>query len=155
MPGSEFRLLPRLPLEFKTYRVINPADIGKALTKGWLPVAVINFEEYKENVGQLTQTQFLVGKGMKAGTHAAPSAGPTPVLMFQPQDVEEELDNTPQVQQLLDRIALMSPEEVLELHKEIQQQKASPVDDEDDLDEVREAMDELLDTDDGSEDDDE
>lgn len=163
MPGSEFRLLPRLPLEYKTYKIISPATIGKAMTEGWIPVAAINYEERVKDQSFLT-TRFLIGKEMRAGAQAMRGAGPTPIIMFPQPESDEEPETTTQVQQLLDRLAQMSPEEVLALHAELQQQQKAQKEDLGDLDEdededegemaeVSAAMDELLD--DGTEDDDE
>lgn len=155
MPGSEFRLLPRLPLEYKTYKLINPTKLGRAMTDGWTPVAAVNYTELKDDQC-MAATRFLIGKDLRVGT----KAGPTPVLMYQ-QPEEEAEDNGPAaVQQLLDRLALMSQDELLALHTELQQQRQVPnLDDEDDeedegVDEVQSAMTELL-GDDGSDDDDE
>lgn len=165
MPGSEFRLLPRLPLEYKTYKLISPGKLGQAMTKGWVPVASVNYTEVRGEIG-VPATRFLIGKGMKTGVQAAPGAGPTPVLMFsQPGAAgeDEEPANTTQVQQLLDRMAGMSKAEILALHEELQQQQTFEAEDEEAEDdegdfetaEVRDAMDELLADDDGTEDDDE
>jgi hypothetical protein len=148
-------------MEFKTYKVISPGKVGAAMTKGWTPVAAINFEEMLEGVGQFSKTRFLIGKGLREGAQAARGAGPTPVLMYpQPaaEDAEEPV-NTNQVQQLLDRIALMSEEDVLALHAELQAKAAAPAPTGDaEVDEVTEAMDELLgqddEGDDGTDDDD-
>lgn len=152
MPGSEFRALPRLPLEFETYKVIKPGLIGKAMTKGWTPVAAINFDEMVEGTGLCHTTRFLIGKGPKK-TKAVP--GGTPVIMYPQPEADEPPDNT-QVQQLLDRIALMSQEEILALHTELQEQRAAPSEEAEEDAAVTEAMDELLgdDEDDGTEDDD-
>jgi hypothetical protein len=133
MPGSEFRLLPRLPLEYKTYKLINPTKLGRAMTDGWVPVAAINYTELSDDQTVIAATRFLIGKELRSGM----KAGPTPILMFpQPDGDDEEIENTSQVQQLLDRIALMSQEEVLALHTELRQNKpTSDLDDEDDEDE--------------------
>jgi len=156
MPGSEFRLLPRLPLEYKTYKLISPGNLGKAMTQGWVPVASVNYETVVEKA-QFSQTRFLIAKGMKKGAQAVPGAGPTPVLMFaQPgAGAEETPPPAPQVQQFLDRLAQMSQEEILELHTELQRQGSDNVGENSEDTEVREAMDELLGDDDGTEDDDE
>ncbi len=152
MPGSEFRSLPKLPLEFKTYKVIRPGNIGKAMTQGWTPVAAINFDEMVEGTGLCHTTRFLIGKGLKK-TKTVP--GGTPVIMYPQPDVDPPPDNI-QVQQLLDRIALMSQEEVLALHAELQEQREAPGDEAEEDVAVTEAMDELLgdDEDDGTDDDD-
>lgn len=160
MPGSEFRSLPRLPLEFKTYKVIRPGFIGKAMTKGWTPVAAINYNEMVEGTGLCHTTRFLIGKGAKK-VQSLPGAGPTPVVMYPQPETDEALAETDsgQLQQLLDRISMMSQEEVLALHAELveQRQEATSEMDEDEDAAVTEAMDELLadDEDDGTEDDDE
>lgn len=159
MPGSEFRSLPRLPLEFKTYKVIKPANIGRAMTQGWTPVAAINFEEMIDGASYHT-TRFLIGKGAKR-VQSMPGAGPTPVVMYPQPDGEEEAPaDSGQLQQLLDRISVMSQEEVLALHAELVEQRQAAASEEDDEEEdaaVTEAMEELLadDEDDGTEDDDE
>jgi len=156
MPGSEFRALPRLPLEFKTYKVIMPGTIGKAMTRGWTPVAALNYDEMVDGVGLCHTTRFLIGKGLKSGAQAAPGAGPTPIIMYpQPEEAQPEGDSG-QLQQLLDRLAVMSQEEVLQLHAElIEQRQLAPVaaDEEEEDEAVTEAMDELL-GDDGTDDDD-
>lgn len=152
MPGSEFRLLPRLPLEYKTYKLINPTKLGRAMTDGWTPVAAVNYTELN-NDQCFAVTRFLIGKDLRG----AAKAGPTPIVMFPQPDDGEDIENTEQVQQLLDRLALMSEDEVLALHAELRSKAPEPVlDDEDDegTDEVNEAMAELLGDDDGSEDDD-
>jgi hypothetical protein len=146
-------------LEFKTYKVISPGKIGKAMTAGWTPVAAINFEEMIEGVGQFSKTRFLIGKGMKRQAQAMPGAGPTPVVMYPQSDADEPPPDSGQLQQLLDRIALMSQEEVLALHAELQEQRQAAAEGDAEADEdegVREAMDELLgdDEDDGTDDDD-
>jgi hypothetical protein len=140
-------------LEYKTYKLISPAKLGKAMTQGWTPVASINFE-----TGEMMETRFLIGKGAKAKTKAA---GTTPVLMFsQPaaDDAEASDENAEAaVKQILDRIADMEEDEVLMLHSELREQRGSaPVAEAEDEDAaVTEAMDELLGDDDGTEDDDE
>ena len=157
MPGSEFRVIPRLPLEFETYKLIPPTKLGGAMTAGWSPVAAINYDHIVEGTGLCHTTRFLIGKGHKAGQTGA---GPTPMLMFPQPDVPDETPSTEGVQQLLDRLALMSEEEILTLHAELQEKMPPPmeakgVETEDEA--VRDAMDELLadDEDDGTDDDDE
>jgi hypothetical protein len=151
MSGSEFRLLPRLPLEYKTYKLIVPTKLGRAMTAGWTPVAAVNYTELGDDQ-VIAATRFLIGKDLRT----ASKAGPTPVLMYQqPEDEDDGQAASSAVQQMLDRIALMSQEELLTLHAELQQQHEAHLDEEDDeeVDEVQNAMSELL-GDDGSEDDD-
>ncbi|NIT79688.1 MAG: hypothetical protein GWO44_23015 [Thermoplasmata archaeon] len=142
-------------MEFKTYKVIKPGLIGKAMTKGWTPVAAINYDELVEGTGLCHTTRFLIGKGAKK-VQSLPGAGPTPVVMYPQPDTEEPPADSGQLQQLLDRIALMSQEEVLALHAELQEQRAAPSDEAEEDAAVTEAMDELLgdDEDDGTDDDD-
>jgi hypothetical protein len=167
MPGSEFRVLPRLPLEYKLYKLISPSALGTAMTKGWVPVASVKYEEHSGGSSFLA-TQFLIAKGPRK-VMSAHSAGPTPILMFPQPDAEGAEKNTTQVQQFLDRLALMSPQEVLALHAELKaggQTSEEPseepaeedgeeesAEDGESTDEVSAAMEELL-GDDGSEDDD-
>jgi len=167
MPGSEFRMLPRLPLDFKKYRLVRPSVLGKALTQGWTPVASVNYQDYIEGAGAVLRTKFLIAKEPKE-PQAARSSGPLPVLMFPQPEGEgtpdaQTVDPEDHVKHVLDQIASMSQEDVLELHRELQAKRAASVpdvddeedDDGDSVDDVSAAMDELLgDGDDGSDDDD-
>lgn len=165
MPGSEFRVLPRMPLEFKKYKLVKAGVLGKAMTQGWTPVASVNYQSIVEGQGCVLETRFLIAKEPKT-EQAARGSGPMPVLMFpQPEDDAPAGDPEDHVKHVLDQIARMSQEEVLELHQELQAKRAnsehtpdlSDEDDEDDegVDEVSQAMGELLGDDDGSDDDDE
>jgi hypothetical protein len=152
MPGSEFRLLPRLPLEFRTYKIVSPGKLGVALTRGWTPVASVNFE-HAEKDRAFKLTRFLIGKGVKR--KAKRPRGPTPVIMFPPP--EPEPDPSPHAQdavnELLTKIAHMSPKEVLAFHQEVRVvrglvdiQESKDVEPPS-ADVVKEAMDELTEAD--------
>jgi hypothetical protein len=154
MPGSEFRLLPMLPLEYKQYKVCKPRRVGSAMTKGWTPVASINFTDHIEGVGFMDATLFLIGKDLKEAVEIprgrAIIAGP-PELSHGPHGPEigfqqpgDEFDLPPSIPEAP---AVEEPSE-----EEPPPVEAQP---DSEVDEVRREMDELLDgVDDGSSDDD-
>lgn len=162
MPGSEFRLLPMLPVEFNTYRTIMPWKLGKAMTNGWQPVAALNYSRTVDGV-VVQETRYLIAKDPKNAvtvpvplSHQAPHQMPQrpaipelrggavgPVLSY-PQP-EDDLEPPPPEVQKAPVAAAQEPVEASE------GQDAE-------VDQVARDMDELLDGtpgDDGSEDDDE
>jgi hypothetical protein len=97
MPGSEFRILPSLPLEYKKYRTIFPGKLGAYMTKGWQLVASLNYNVVigEGSVGEVTR--FLIGKDPKQVV----GRGPLPQLSFpqpeptgDPKDLIEEDDQS-------------------------------------------------------------
>lgn len=92
MPGTEFRILPSLPLEFKKYRTILPNKLGTYMTKGWQLIASVN---YVALVGDsaVEVTRFLIGKEPKsvAIRHPLPHLSfPQPEESGDPKGVIEE-----------------------------------------------------------------
>jgi len=163
MPGSEFRLLPLLPVEFNKYRVIMPWKLGRAMSDGWMPVAALNFKRVIQRDDEapvvVDETRYLVGNDPKEEiivpvAHRAPLGIPElrggavgPELSY-PQPVDdlepppEQLEAPPQSEP--------PPEQV----EAVAAPAPSPEEEDADVAQVKKDMDELL-GDDGSQDDDE
>jgi hypothetical protein len=163
MPGSEFRLLPLLPVEFNKYRTIMPWKLGAAMSSGWVPVAALNY--YKTVKGtSFQETRYLVGKDPKNSVVV-----PVPISHQAPHQVPYVAPPTPELRggSVGAELSYPQPEDDLDPpppgHPKAEMSTAAPpalaeeeLDDE--VDQVAKDMDELLggkSGDDGSEDDDE
>lgn len=125
MPSSEFRLLPRLPIEFKKYKVVSPQKLGRMLTLGYTTVAVLSYDVMLGNGSVVHQTRFLLGKGTRSKVSLK---YPPPELHLPPRKVVKRAapaseENTTEVAAQPDTLA----EDIAQMKEEVQRESTAPV----------------------------
>jgi hypothetical protein len=146
MPGSEFRILPSLPWEYKKYRTILPNKLGIYMTKGWKLIASLHYNVIAGENQVIEATRFLIGKGLKASKDRGSSYSPSIISLPSPKDPKGVIE--PQVierkdSDLADAFG-KAMTELMDLEQD-DLHKPESIEAETETDTFKQAMDELLD----------
>lgn len=61
MSSQEYRLIPQIALDYKTYEMVDPDTLATKMSDGWTPIAVCSWT----NDAGAARTRFIVGKDRK------------------------------------------------------------------------------------------